>query len=215
MKQIKLLEFWKGLFKQNPIFCMVLGLCPALAVSTSLDNAIGMGTAVIFVLVFSNTTISLIRKKISDKIRIPTFIVIIASFVTMASLIMQAFFPTLNKALGIYVPLIVVNCIILGRAEAFASKNNVTESILDGLGIGVGFTLALLLISFFRELLGTGSLKLFGVSIINIKINPAMIFILAPGALLIMGLLLAFFRAYSQISKKNQDKKIEEKTTGS
>ncbi len=194
---------------------MVLGLCPALAVSTSLDNAIGMGTAVIFVLVFSNTTISLIRKKISDKIRIPTFIVIIASFVTMASLIMQAFFPTLNKALGIYVPLIVVNCIILGRAEAFASKNNVTESILDGLGIGVGFTLALLLISFFRELLGTGSLKLFGVSIINIKINPAMIFILAPGALLIMGLLLAFFRAYSQISKKNQDKKIEEKTTGS
>ncbi len=189
-------NFWeliKGLFKENPIFCLVLGLCPFLAVSTSLDNAIGMGAAATFVLVASNVIISLIRKKVPNKIRIPIFIVVIASFVTMASLFMQAYLPALNKALGIYVPLIVVNCIILGRAEAFASKNNTLSSFLDGLGMGIGFTLSLLLISLIREFLGTGSLKLFGITLINIPMQPAMIFILPAGALLVMGLLLALF----------------------
>ena len=183
----------KGLFKENPTFCLVLGLCPTLAVSTSLDNAIGMGAAATFVLLCSNIIISAIRNKTPDKIRIPIFIVVIASFVTIASLFMQAYLPALNKSLGIYVPLIVVNCIILGRAEAFASKNNIVKSALDGLGMGIGFTLALSLISIIRELLGTGSLKLFGASLLNVPINPAMIFILPSGALLVMGLLLGLF----------------------
>jgi len=196
-------ELMKGLFKENPVFCLVLGLCPFLAVSTSLDNAIGMGAAATFVLVCSNFIISLIRKKVPDKIRIPIFIVVIASFVTIASLFMQAYLPVLNKALGIYVPLIVVNCIILGRAEAFASKNNVLRSTLDGLGMGIGFTLSLLLISFIREFLGTGSLKLFGYTLVNVPIEPAMIFILAPGALLVMGLLLGLF---AHIRNKTYDK---------
>ncbi|MEA2036946.1 MAG: electron transport complex subunit E [Nanoarchaeota archaeon] len=199
-------SFWelaKGLFKENPVFCLVLGLCPALAVSTSLDNAIGMGAASTFVLVCANTIISLARNKIPDKIRIPVFIVVIASFVTIASLFMQAYIPELNKSLGIYVPLIVVNCIILGRAEAFASKNNTLKSVLDGLGMGIGFTLSLFVISFFRELLGTGSLKLFGINLITIPINPALIFILPAGALLVMGLLLALF---AHIKGKKYDK---------
>jgi len=194
MEQSNFWELFKGLFKENPVFCLVLGLCPFLAVSTSLDNAIGMGAAATFVLVGSNLIISLIRNKVPEKIRIPIFIVIIASFVTIASLFMQAYLPVLNKALGIYVPLIVVNCIILGRAEAFASKNNVLKSVLDGLGMGIGFTLSLLLISFIREFLGTGGLKLFGVTLINIPIQPAMVFILPAGALLVMGLLLGLFR---------------------
>ena len=189
----KLWELVKGFFKENPIFCIVLGLCPTLAVSTSLDNAIGMGAAATFVLFGSNSMISLIRKRIPDRIRIPIYIVVIASFVTIVSLAMQAYTPGLNKALGIYVPLIVVNCIIFGRAEAFASKNNVIRSSLDGLGMGIGFTLSLLLISAIRELLGTGSLKIFGISLASAPIEPAMVFILAPGALLVMGLLLAFF----------------------
>jgi len=187
------LELAKGIFKENPVFCLVLGLCPFLAVSTSIDNAIGMGAAATFVLIASNIIISLIRKKIPDKIRIPIFIVIIASFVTITSLVMQVYFPALNKALGIYVPLIVVNCIILGRAEAFASKNSLFKSLLDGLGMGIGFTLSLFLISFIRELLGTGSLNLFGTNLINIPIQPAIVFILPAGALLVMGLLLGLF----------------------
>jgi len=194
MQQNNFWELAKGIFKKNPVFCLVLGLCPFLAVSTSLDNAIGMGGATIFVLVCSNVIISLIREKVPDKIRIPIFIVVIASFVTIVSLFMQAYLPALNKALGIYVPLIVVNCIILGRAEAFASKNNLFRSVLDGLGMGIGFSFALLLISFIRELLGTGSLKVFGVTLLTVPIEPAIVFILAPGALLVMGLLLGLFR---------------------
>ena len=192
-QQNNFFDLIKGLFKENPVFCLVLGLCPALAVSTSLDNAIGMGVAATFVLLCSNIMISLMRERIPDKIRIPIFIVIIASFVTIASLFMQAYFPALNKALGIYVPLIVVNCIILGRAEAFASKNNTFKSALDGLGMGIGFTLSLFVISLIRELFGTGSLKLFGLNLISLPIEPAMVFILAPGALLVMGLLLGLF----------------------
>ncbi|MBU0614562.1 MAG: electron transport complex subunit E [Nanoarchaeota archaeon] len=197
-------ELFKGLFQENPVFALVLGLCPTLAVSTSLDNAIGMGAAATFVLLCSNIIISLIRKQVPEKIRIPIYIVVIASFVTMASLFMQAFLPELNKALGIYVPLIVVNCIILGRAEAFASRNNAVKSAMDGIGMGVGFTLALALISIIRELLGTGYIKLFGITLIAIPIEPAMIFILAPGALLVMGLLLALF---AQVRKKKYEVK--------
>ena len=186
-------ELAKGLFAENPVFCIVLGLCPTLAVSTSLDNAIGMGAAATFVLLASNIIISSIRKKTPEKIRIPIFIVVIASFVTIVSLFMQAFTPELNKALGIYVPLIVVNCIIFGRAEAYASKNNVANSMMDGLGMGIGFTLSLLLISGIREFLGTGALKIFGATLVSAPIEPAIVFILAPGALLVMGLLLGLF----------------------
>jgi len=186
-------ELMKGLFKENPTFCLVLGLCPTLAVSTSLDNAIGMGAAATFVLLGSNLIISSIRKNVPDKIRIPIYIIVIASFVTIASLLMQAYLPALNKALGIYVPLIVVNCIIMARAEAFASRNNPWRSLLDAIGMGIGFTLALSLISIIREVVGTGSLKLFGLTLLSTPIDPAMVFILAPGALLLMGLLLALF----------------------
>ena len=186
-------ELAKGIFAENPVFCIVLGLCPTLAVSTSLDNAIGMGAAATFVLLASNIIISSIRKKTPEKIRIPIFIVVIASFVTIVSLFMQAFTPELNKALGIYVPLIVVNCIIFGRAEAYASKNNVANSMMDGLGMGIGFTLSLLLISGIREFLGTGALKIFGATLVSAPIEPAIVFILAPGALLVMGLLLGLF----------------------
>jgi electron transport complex, RnfABCDGE type, E subunit len=150
-------DFTNGIVKVNPIFVLALGLCPALAISTSIDNAIGMGAAVIFVLLFSNLMISLIRNVIPKEVRIPCFIVIIATFVTIVSLALQAYLPALNESLGIYVPLIVVNCIILGRAEAFASKNPVSRSVLDALGIGLGFTLSLIIISIIRELLGTGA----------------------------------------------------------
>jgi len=186
-------ELIKGIFKENPIFCIVLGLCPTLAVSTSLDNAIGMGGAATFVLLFSNIFIAAIRNKVPDKIRIPMYIIVIASFVTIAALLMEAFTPALNKALGIYVPLIVVNCIIMGRAEAFAGKNGVWKSTLDAIGMGIGYTLSISLISIIREMLGTGSLKLFGMTLISLPIEPAMVFIMAPGALLLMGLLLGLF----------------------
>lgn len=186
-------ELAKGFFRENPTFCIVLGLCPTLAVSTSLDNAIGMGAAATFVLVGSNFMISAIRKRVPDKIRIPIYITIIASFVTIASLLMEAYLPALNKALGIYVPLIVVNCIMMGRAEAFAGKNGPLRSTLDGIGMGIGFTMALALISIIRELLGTGSLKIFGTALLRLPIDPAIVFILAPGALLLMGLLLGLF----------------------
>lgn len=186
-------ELAKGFFKENPTFCIVLGLCPTLAVSTSLDNAIGMGAATAFVLIFSNLMISAIRKQVPDKIRIPMYIAVIATFVTIVALVMEAYFPALNKALGIYVPLIVVNCIPMGRAEAFAGKNSPLRSTLDGIGMGIGFTMALALISSIREILGTGSLKLFGTTLLSVPINPAMVFILAPGALLLMGLLLGLF----------------------
>ncbi len=204
-KSGNLWELVKGFFAENPVFCIVLGLCPTLAVSTSLDNALGMGAAATFVLLGSNIFISAIRNKTPDKIRIPIFIVVIASFVTIVSLFMQAFTPALNKALGIYIPLIVVNCIIFGRAEAFAFKNNVVKSTLDAIGMGIGFTISLLLISGIREFLGTGALKLFGITLLQTPIEPAMVFVLAPGALFVMGLLLAFFsylrnRRYEKIS---------------
>lgn len=183
-------EFIKGLYKENPVFRLMLGLCPVLAVSTSVNNAIGMGAAATFVLVCSNTVISLIKKGVPEKIRIPIFIMIIATFVTIVQLTMAAFFPDLNKALGLFIPLIVVNCIILGRAEAFASKNNLFFSIIDGLGMGIGFTLALSIIATFREILGNGTWL--GIPILPDSFQPALMMILAPGAFITIGYLIAF-----------------------
>ena len=180
-------EFFKGIGSENPIFRLVLGLCPALAVSTSVINGLGMGIAATFVLLGSNIIISLIRKSIPDQIRIPCFIVIIATFVTIVELMMKAYAPELSRSLGIFVPLIVVNCMVLGRAEAFASKKGVFVSILDALGMGAGFTLGLLLISAIRELLGNGTL--FGFLILK-GFEPVLYLVLAPGALLVIGLLI-------------------------
>jgi len=190
-------KFAKGIIISNPLFVLALGFCPALAVSTSVDNAIGMSVGVAFVLLGSNLIVSAIRKAVPNIVRIPVFIVIIATFVTVVNLVFHAYVPALYESLGIYLPLIVVNCIILGRAEAFASKNPVTSSIADALGVSIGFLLALLIISFLRELLGTGSLSLFGVDLFTLPVlgeNPMTLFILAPGAFLIMALLLALFR---------------------
>ena len=194
-------KFWKELAKgiviSNPLFVLALGFCPALAVSTRVENAIGMSVGVAFVLLGSNLIVSAIRKAVPNIMRIPVFIVIIATFVTVVNLVFHAYVPSLYESLGIYLPLIVVNCIILGRAEAFASKNPVTSSIADALGVSIGFFLALLIISFLRESLGTGSVSLFGVSLFTLPVlgeNPMTLFILAPGAFLIMALLLALFR---------------------
>ncbi len=184
-------EFSKGIIQENPIFFIVLGLCPTLAVSTSVQNAFGMGMAATFVLLCSNIFISMIRNLIPDKIRIPCFIVVIATFVSIVEMILKAYAPALDRSLGIFVPLIVVNCIIMGRAEAFASKNPVLLSIFDGLGMGLGFTLALLVISFIRETVGSG--KLAGYNLSN-SFEPANVIALAPGALLVLGLLIGGIR---------------------
>jgi len=189
--------FRKGITTTNPVFILLLGLCPTLAVSTSLDNALGMSAAVMFVLLGSNVLVSILRKFVPDIVRIPTFIVIIATFVTIIHLMMQAYVPPLSKSLGIYVPLIVVNCIILGRAEAFASKNGPKDSLADAFGIGIGFTGAIVLISFIRQVLGTGILELFGTKLLEIPgliDNPMNIFILPMGAFMVIGLALAVFR---------------------
>lgn len=189
MKLIK--DFTEGIFKRNPVFILLLGLCPTLAVSTSVLNALGMGAAATFVLVFSNLFVSLLRKLIPKKIRIPCFIVVIATFVTLVELFLKAYLPELDRNLGLFVPLIVVNCIILGRAEAFASRNPVARSIADGLGMGVGFTLALVLLGAIREVLGANTL-------LGYKLcpgfQPALIMVLPPGAFLTIGLLLGLFR---------------------
>jgi electron transport complex protein RnfE len=190
-------EFIKGIVISNPIFVLALGICPALAVTTSLENALGMSAAVIFVLLASNIIISSIRKLIPNVVRIPVFIIIIATFVTIANMVFQAYVPALHESLGIYLPLIVAYCIILGRAEAFASKNPILKSTADALGIGIGFALALILISFLRETLGTGSLSVFGNELFTIpglSERPITIFILSTGAFLVIGLLLALFR---------------------
>jgi electron transport complex protein RnfE len=184
------LEFWKGIIRENPTFVLALGLCPTLAVSISVANAVGMGVAATFVLLGSNIMIALLKNLIPDKVRIPCYIVVIATFVTIAELSMKAYSPALNRALGIYVPLIVVNCIVLGRAEAFASKNNVVASILDALGMGVGFTLALILISAIRELLGSGTIAGF---VVTKSFAPAAMIAMPSGALLVIGLLLGYF----------------------
>jgi electron transport complex protein RnfE len=182
-------EFAKGIIKENPIFVLVLGMCPTLAVSTSVNNAVGMGAAATFVLLCSNIIISLIKGITPDKIRIPVYIVGIASFVTSVDMVMAAFVPDLHKSLGLFIPLIVVNCIILGRAEAFASKNNVLNSMADGIGMGLGFTLALMVVASFREILGNGTW--YGLRIMPASYNPMLMAILAPGAFITLGLLMA------------------------
>jgi electron transport complex protein RnfE len=183
-------ELIKGLIHENPTFVLMLGLCPTLAVSISLVNGLGMGVAATFVIIFSNILIAALKDVIPDKVRIPCYIVVIATFVTITELVMKAYFPPLNRALGIYVPLIVVNCIVLGRAEAFASKNKILNSLMDGIGMGIGFTLALLLISGIREILGTG--KILGYNVFN-NFEPILIIAMPSGALLVIGLLLGLF----------------------
>lgn len=188
-----------GIFKENPTFVLVLGTCPTLAVTTAAFNGIGMGAATTFVLVFSNLFISLLKNYIPDKVRIAAFVVIIASFVTIVDLVMQAFTPDLYKALGVFIPLIVVNCIILGRAEAFAQKNSPIASILDGIGMGIGFTLALTIMASIRELLGNGSI--FDIKLVGDSAKTILIFILPPGAFLTYGYLIAIMNAIKRKSK--------------
>ena len=189
-------EFTKGFVKENPVFVMALGLCPTLAVTSSVENAIGMGLAATFVLLFSNIFISLIKNLIPAKIRIPAYIVVIASFVTIVDMLMHAYLPAIHKSLGIFIPLIVVNCIILGRAEAFASKNNVFLSILDALGMGLGFTLALVILGAIREILGAG--QILGMQVLPHSYKPMLVAILAPGAFFVMG----FLKALLNMKKK-------------
>lgn len=188
MNQIQNLT--KGFIRENPVLALFLGLCPTLGVSTSAINGIGMGLATTFVLVMSNISISLVKNVIPGNVRIPAYIVIIASFVTIVELTMQAFVPALFESLGIFIPLIVVNCIVLGRAEAFASKNNVFSSIVDGLGMGIGFTIALLLLGSIREILGAGSIFDYKF----IQGDGMLIFVLAPGAFLALGYLIMLAR---------------------
>jgi Na+-translocating ferredoxin:NAD+ oxidoreductase subunit E len=201
--------FWKELIKgvilSNPVFVLALGLCPTLAITNSLTNAIGMSAGVIFVLLCSNIIISVIRKATPPLVRIPVFIVVIATFVTILSLVFEAYLPPLYESLGIYLPLIVVNCIILGRAEAFASKNPVLLSIADGLGIGLGFTTALIIISFIREILGTGGLVVFGKELFKLpglSSYPLSIFVSPPGAFLVIGIILALLRLLGVIKSE-------------
>ena len=177
-----------GIIKENPIFRLVLGMCPTLAVTTAAINGLGMGFATMLVLIGSNIVISLLKKFIPDKVRIPAYVVVIASFTTIVGMFLKAFAPELDKSLGLFIPLIVVNCLILARAEAFASPNSVLHSILDGLGMGLGFTLALTILGIIRELIGAGSI--FGINVMGSAYEPAIIMILPPGAFLTLGLLL-------------------------
>ena len=188
-KKSLLQEFTKGIIKENPVLRLVLGCCATLAVTTAASNAIGMGAATTFVLVCSNAVISLLRNVIPNKVRIPAFITIIAGFVTIVQLFIKAFSPALDTALGVFLPLIVVNCIILGRAEMFASKNKVLPSIIDGLGMGVGFTAAMLAMGIIRELFGAGTV--FGLPVLSGFMEPIIIFLLPPGGFFVFGMLIA------------------------
>ncbi len=183
-------EFTKGFWKENPTFRLVLGMCPTLAVTTEAINGIGMGLATTFVLVCSNLLVSILRKLIPDKVRIACYVVIIASFVIIVELTMQAYFYPLYKALGLFIPLIVVNCIILGRAEAFASKNPIAESLSDGLGMGLGFTVSITVLAIIRELLGNGTV--FGVNLLGNSYLPFLLIVVPPGAFITLGFLLGF-----------------------
>ncbi len=179
--------FTKGLLKENPVFVLLLGMCPTLGVTTTAFNGLGMGLATTFVLVMSNLVISLIKGGIPDKVRIPSFVVVIASFVTVVELAMQAYLPSLFESLGLFIPLIVVNCLVLGRAEAFASKNKALSSVVDGLGMGIGFSLALTILGAARELLGSG--LMFGLKIFDNSFGM-LVFVLAPGAFFVLGYLI-------------------------
>ncbi len=199
MKTKPLTILKNGLFTENPIFRLVLGMCPALAVTTEAFNGIGMGFAATFVLVGSNLVVSLLRNFIPPKVRIPAFIVVIASFVTIVQLLLKAYVPDLDKSLGIFIPLIVVNCIILARAESFASKNGVFSSLLDAVGMGLGFTVALFIVASVREILGNGTF--FKMTLFGDSFQPALIMILAPGGFITMGLLLGLINKISMLKK--------------
>jgi len=199
-KMSYLKEFTKGIWAENPVLRLLLGMCPALAVTNSVENGMGMGLAATFVLVMSNLVTSLMRGFIPSKMRIPCFIVTIAAFVTVVDLVLQGFFFTLSQALGVFVPLIVVNCIILQRAEAFAYKNRVLPSIVDALGMGLGFTLALSMMGVVRELFGNGTIL--GVAVTPSTFHPAIIMILPPGAFITLGLLIAGMNWLTQRSEK-------------
>ena len=201
MSNSKLNILTKGFFKENPTLILVFGCCPTLAVTTSVGNALGMGAATTFVLLMSNIIISALKNVIPDKVRIPSYIVIIATFVSMIDLLIQGFLPALSASLGVFIPLIVVNCIVLGRAEAFANKNSVLDSALDGLGMGIGFTIALVLIGSIREILGAGSFL--GFQFIPSEYNM-LIFVLAPGAFIVFGFVMAAVR---YIVNKSEEKK--------
>lgn len=187
MSAIKTLT--NGLLKENPVFVLVLGTCPSLAVTTAAINGIGMGAATTFVLLFSNIFVALLKNVIPNKVRIPLFVLIIATFVTIVDMVMQAFTPDLYNALGVFIPLIVVNCIILGRAEAFAQKNSVFKSALDGIGMGIGFTLAITLMASIREIIGNGTI--FGVQLFAEGAKTVLLFIMPPGAFITYGFLIA------------------------
>ena len=184
-------NFLKGIVKENPVFVMLLGMCPTLGVTSSAFNGLGMGVATLFVLLMSNIVVSLIKKQIPSKVRIPAFIIIIASFVTIVEMVLEAFIPFLYEQLGIFIPLIVVNCLILGRAEAFASKNNLISSVLDALGMGLGFVIALTVLGASREILGNGSL--FEVKFVAENANTFILFILPPGAFIALAYLTVLF----------------------
>lgn len=184
----------KGFIKENPTFVLVLGMCPTLATTTSAVNGLEMGLATMFVLILSNIVISLVAPVVPDKVHIPVYIVIIATFVTVLQLLMQAFVPDVYKTLGLFIPLIVVNCIVLGRAEAFANKNSVLDSALDGIGIGIGFTLSLTVIGIVREILGSGSV--FGAKFI--PGDGILAFVMAPGAFLVLGYLMVLFNKFAK-----------------
>lgn len=205
-------EFSKGIIRENPVLRLVLGTCPTLAVTTSAFNGLGMGLAATIVLLGSNIVISLLRKIIPDKVRIPAFITIIAAFVTIVQMLTQAFLPSINESLGIFLPLIVVNCIILGRAEMFASKNGVLPSIFDALGMGVGFTLALLLMGSIRELIGAGTI--FGITLTANVIEPMLVMTMAPGGFFVFGILVACANKLAVKSGKKPVEKIECKNCG-
>ena len=186
MSELK--NFSKGFIKDNPVFVLLLGMCPTLGVTSSAINGLGMGLATTFVLFMANTVVSLVKGFIPDKVRIPSFIVIIAAFVTVVQLTMQAYLPALYKSLGLFIPLIVVNCLVLGRAEAFASKNKLWSSMVDGLGMGLGFTFALVLLGGIREILGSG--KLFDIALYS-ENYVTLLFVLSPGAFIVLGYLIA------------------------
>ena len=203
----KLKTFTNGIIKENPVLVLVLGTCPTIATSTSVLNALGMGLAATFVLLGSNIVISLLRNIIPNKVRIPCFIVVIAGFVSVVQLLLQAYAQSLYQSLGIFLPLIVVNCIILARAEAFASKNPVLHSAVDGIGMGIGFTLALTLIGSIREILGNGTI--FGTQVFGASYQPMLLLILPAGGFIVFGLLLAVFNTVSMRAGKKKEAKSE------
>jgi len=195
MNQVK--NFTKGFLRENPVFVLLLGMCPSLGVTSTGFNGLGMGLATTFVLIMSNAVISLIKSLIPNKVRIPAFIIVIASFVTIVEMVMEAYLPALYQQLGLFIPLIVVNCLILGRAEAFASKNNTWSSIIDGVGMGLGFTFALTLLGLIREILSAGAV--FNVSFVAEDASTIMLFIMPPGAFIALGFLIAGINSLKKI----------------